>query len=101
MSDGNGVNKRDTGAERTSLVFSFVHVPNKQVLSTLEKPTAAEVLLCRARVVINVLLRRKRYAGKMNTAVAHPKVCDHVDKARVVMLFAITGMIGPYNEGIS
>lgn len=78
-----------------------MYMANEQVSSTLEKPTLAEILLCGDRVVINISLCRKRCEGEVHAQVAHPKVCDYVGRAKVVILFVTVGVIESYEEGIT
>lgn len=84
-----------------SYFIYFVHVLNKQVLSTLEKPTVAEVLLCGARVVINMSLCWKRCEGEDRTEVAHSKVREHGDRAKAVIFFRTTVAIEFYKQVIT
>lgn len=70
----------------------LVYLLNEQVLSTLEKLTVAEILKHEARVVINMSLCQKWRVREVHAEVAHPDVRDHVDKAKVVMLFETTGV---------
>lgn len=81
--------------------FSYVYVPNEKDLSTLEKPTVAEVLLHGARVVFNMSLYSKRCGGEAHAEVAHSNVVDDVDRANVAMLFVTTGLIESYTTGIT
>lgn len=79
----------------------FMYVPNEQVLPQLEKPTVAEILPCGARDVINMSVCRKPCGREVHAQVAHPKVRDHLDRAKVVILIVTMDVIESYEKGIT
>lgn len=83
LRDERGADKENAGAERILLVsFSLVI----QVATTLEEPTAAEVLLRKAGDILKMPLYWKRCVREVHVEVAHPNVRDYVDRAKAVML---------------
>ena len=79
-----------------------MHVPtNIQVVTKLAKHAIAEVLLCEACVGFKTSLYPRWRNEEVHAEGADGRVRDYVDKARAVMLFAVTGMVESYKEGIT